>query len=188
MHGSCESSFFFCKVFCVTSVDLQEGRQVLKCSNTGEDDSCQPWSLWVEEAYFKRCCCSPRWGTMACLSRWVCPLPVQMFWLFPLTLSQLVSRKASFFPFFLFHIKEFGSYQILAVIERNHCCRATNTDVAVLLNSISWFSNADRLWVFLYSTEWFLYPTEWVFLGSTRFFFFNYLATEKWIKQEAGEK
>lgn len=51
-----------------------------------------------------------------------------------------------FLPFFfLFHIKEFGSYQILAVIERNHCCRATNTDVAVLLNSISWFSNADRL-------------------------------------------
>lgn len=38
-----------------------------------------------------------------------------------------------FFP----HVEEFGSYQILAVLEKNHCCRATNTSVAVLLNYIS---------------------------------------------------
>lgn len=39
---------------------------------------------------------------------------------------------------FFFHGEEFGLYQILAVLEKNHCCRATNTAVAVLLNCISW--------------------------------------------------
>lgn len=85
---------------------------------------------------------------------------------------------------FFSHAEEFGSYQILAVLEKNHCCRATNTNVAVLLNCISWFWNADRLWVFLY-------PTEWVFLGSTgsliTFFFpLNYPATKK--KKELGKR
>lgn len=51
MHRSCDSSFFFCKVFCVTSVDLRKGRQVLKCLNTGEEDCCQPRSLGVWETY-----------------------------------------------------------------------------------------------------------------------------------------
>lgn len=39
---------------------------------------------------------------------------------------------------FFFHGEEFGLYQILAVLEKIHCCRATNTAVAVLLNCISW--------------------------------------------------
>lgn len=47
MQGSRESSFFFCKVFCVTPVDLQKGKQVLECLNTGEEDCCQPQSLRV---------------------------------------------------------------------------------------------------------------------------------------------
>lgn len=80
-----------------------------------------------------------------------------MFWGFPLTLSQFVL----WMTFIFLHVEEFGSYQILAILEKNRCCRATNTDVAVLLNCISWFWNADRLWVFLY-------PAEWVLLGSTR--------------------
>lgn len=41
--------------------------------------------------------------------------------------------------FYFLHVEEFGSYQILAILEKNRCCRATNTDVAVLLNCISWF-------------------------------------------------
>lgn len=40
--------------------------------------------------------------------------------------------------FYFLHDEEFGLYQILAVLEENHCCRATNAAVAVLPNCISW--------------------------------------------------
>lgn len=40
--------------------------------------------------------------------------------------------------FYFSHDEEFGLCQILAVLEKNHCCRATDAAVAVLPNSISW--------------------------------------------------
>lgn len=162
--GSSESLvFFFCKVFCVTPVDLQKGKQVLECLNTGEKDCCQPQSL-------------RGWGTCGSLAAAAWDGEWWLAWLAQCvpTLSGCShdSPSASLccgWPFYFSHDEEFGLCQILTVLEKNHCCRATNTAVAVLPNSISWLWNADRWWVFLY-------PAEWVFLGEYRilddFFFF----------------
>lgn len=87
---------------------------------------------------FECCCCGRRWGTMACLVCSLCPSPVYSSLVVPLTPCLFVLWIAYYFPPAPHRFEEFGLYQILAVLEKNHCCRATNTDVAVLLNYLSW--------------------------------------------------
>lgn len=105
---------------------------------------------------FECCCCGRRWGTMACLVRSLCPSPVCSSSgdspSPPACLCcGLLTTSPSLTPH---HFEEFGLYQILAVLEKNHCYRATSTDVAVLLNYLSWSWNAVRSLVFLYPAEW----------------------------------
>lgn len=75
MCGSRQSSFFFCKVFCVTLVDLQKGIQIgmLKHWRGGLLTASEPERM---RHLWKPCCCSLRWGMVACLTRLVCPFPV----------------------------------------------------------------------------------------------------------------